>query len=586
MIPTGSSGNRIFTAQWDIATYYIYYSLNGGVNHPDNPGAYTLKSPNINLKNPTRTGFVFTGWIEGYGIASGSVGNRTFTVADWSDHGYSIEYNLDGGLNHPDNPAYYTEESPEIILQNPTRAGYTFAGWTEGQSIPAGSTGNKTFTAEWGYAVDYTITYILNGGVNNPNNPSTYTVESPHINLQNPARNNADGFNIFAGWVEGSGIASGSTGNKTFTAQWSDYGYTITYVLTEGLNNPANPAWYSEESPAIILQDPFRDGYFFFAGWQPTGVIPTGSSGDKTFTGQWALVEYPITYDLSGGANDVDNPDIYTIESPSILLKNPSRNGYTFAGWAEGATIPTGSMGDRMFTAQWDVVTYYISYVLDGGVNNVDNPSNYTIESPDIILQDPARTGYIFTGWAEGASIPEGSVGDKTFTALWVEAIDTPIILTFDAYADVKWNNTFLLNLKRLKEEGYDVTGCKWFRNGIQIGEGYEYSAGPERGDQLMAGAAYHFELSTSNRGNNIRSTDKVISLRVSLVAYPNPVRSGAILTIEGAKEGSPIEVYNQNGARVRMFIAESATVTFSLNVTSGIYIVRTGNGEARIVIE
>jgi len=493
---------------------------------------------------------------------------------------------MDGGLNHPDNPAYYTEESPTIQLLNPTRAGYTFAGWTEGQSIPAGSTGNKTFTAQWSYAVDYTITYILDGGVNHPNNPDTYTVESPHINLQNPTRNDADGFNIFAGWIEGNGIAKGSTGNKTFTALWSDHGYTITYVLTEGLNNPANPAWYSEESPTIILHDPFRDGYYFFTGWELEGVIQTGSSGDKTFTGQWALIEYAITYNLGGGTNNADNPNSYTIESPTILLKNPSRNEYTFVGWLEGARIPTGSMGNRLFTALWEPIRYSITYVLDGGTNNIDNPSYYTIESPDIILQDPVRDGYIFMGWAEGATIPEGSTGNKTFTALWADALSIIPILTFDVYADTKWNNTFLLNLKRLKDEGYNVTGCKWFRNGIQIGEGYEYSAGPERGDRLTAGATYHFEISTSNRGNNIRSTDKVIGVSASLVAYPNPVRSGAMLTIEGAKEGSPVEVYNQNGVRVRNFIAESAAITFTLNVPAGIYIIRTGNGEAKIVIE
>jgi hypothetical protein len=48
---------------------------------------------------------------------------------------YTIEYNLNGGTNNPNNPGTYTIESDIITLQNPTRTGYIFDGWT-------GSNGN------------------------------------------------------------------------------------------------------------------------------------------------------------------------------------------------------------------------------------------------------------------------------------------------------------------------------------------------------------------------------------------------------------------------------------------------------------
>jgi uncharacterized protein (TIGR02145 family)/uncharacterized repeat protein (TIGR02543 family) len=55
------------------------------------------------------------------------------------------------------NPTSYTIESAAITLNNPTRTGYTFAGWTGSNgttaqatvTIPAGSTGNKSYTATW-----------------------------------------------------------------------------------------------------------------------------------------------------------------------------------------------------------------------------------------------------------------------------------------------------------------------------------------------------------------------------------------------------------------------------------------------------
>ena len=83
---------------------------------------------------------------------------------------YKITYNLDGGTNHKDNPATYNILYG-VTFQNPTREGYTFEGWYEGNTkvtgINAGAnaafsssgdlytklnsrkTGNVTVTAKW-----------------------------------------------------------------------------------------------------------------------------------------------------------------------------------------------------------------------------------------------------------------------------------------------------------------------------------------------------------------------------------------------------------------------------------------------------
>ena len=41
---------------------------------------------------------------------------------------YEIRYSLSGGTNHPDNPDSYTSLE-RVTFADPTRAGYTFAGW-------------------------------------------------------------------------------------------------------------------------------------------------------------------------------------------------------------------------------------------------------------------------------------------------------------------------------------------------------------------------------------------------------------------------------------------------------------------------
>jgi len=40
-----------------------------------------------------------------------------------------VYHNLEGAENHASNPNGYTEETSTIILQNPTKIGYSFNGW-------------------------------------------------------------------------------------------------------------------------------------------------------------------------------------------------------------------------------------------------------------------------------------------------------------------------------------------------------------------------------------------------------------------------------------------------------------------------
>jgi len=86
----------------------------------------------------------------------------------------------------------------------PPRTGYTFGGWFTDAGHTAEwdfntTVGGDNFTlyAKW-TAVDYSITYYLNGGINDPLNPASYTVEDPDIALEKPSR----GEDEFVAWYE------------------------------------------------------------------------------------------------------------------------------------------------------------------------------------------------------------------------------------------------------------------------------------------------------------------------------------------------------------------------------------------------
>jgi len=81
---------------------------------------------------------------------------RYVITAKWTPIVYSIEYDLDGGTGAV-NPTTYTVESNPIWLDNPTKDGYTFDGWTGTGlahktlyvTIPTGSTGDREYLANW-----------------------------------------------------------------------------------------------------------------------------------------------------------------------------------------------------------------------------------------------------------------------------------------------------------------------------------------------------------------------------------------------------------------------------------------------------
>jgi uncharacterized repeat protein (TIGR02543 family) len=413
-----STGDKTFTAQWLAINYRIAYVLNNGLNHADNPATYTAGDA-VTLQSPTRTGYDFTGWTEGDGITVGSTGDKTFT-AKWSLISYSISYELNGGVNYSGNPASYTVED-SISIKAPTRTGYSFTGWTDSDSIIVNSTGDKTFTAQW-LTINYSITYVLNEGVNHSDNPAGYTVIDA-LTLQSPTRTGYD----FTGWTEGDEIAVGSTGDKTFTAEWSPVSYSINYELDGGVNHIDNPVTYTIED-SIAIKSPSKTGCSF-AGWTGGDSILVNTAGDMTLTAQWSEIAYSIVYELNGGVNHADNPEVYTVSS-SIRLQSPTRRGYDFSGWAEGSEIAVGSTGDKTFTAQWSLISYGVSYELDGGVNHSDNPASYTVNDA-VTLKEPGREGFIFEGWTDGGVIAAGSTGERTFTALWkcVEANIEEIVI-------------------------------------------------------------------------------------------------------------------------------------------------------------
>ena len=426
--------------------YTVTLDASGG--DPIRPIQYTVESEAFQLPIPVRTGYIFLGWT-GEGITEpqktmeipqGSTGDRTYT-ANWQVIEYTVTLDVSGG--DPLDPITYTVETP-VILPTPTSTGYTFLGWTgEGETtpqptvvLPKGTTGDKAYTANW-KVITYTIALGANGGEDLA--AISYTIESDPIKLPTPERKGYE----FMGWI-GDGIdgaqteviiPTGSTGDRTYIALWRVIAYFIELRQSSG-NWMQNIPYTVEEE--VKLPIPTREGYEFI-GWvgediidaQINVTIPRGSTGFRLYAAHWALENYTITLDTSGG-NALDNIR-YTVKSDPIILPTPTRNGYEFSGWTgEGITtpqteviIPTGSTGNKAYTANWKVIEYTITLDTNGGP--AVSPIKYTVED-SFTLPYPLRPGYEFAGWTLDGSgmIPAmpliiyyGTTGDLRYKAEW-----------------------------------------------------------------------------------------------------------------------------------------------------------------------
>ena len=500
-IPKGTMGDKMYIAGWKAKEYTITLETNGG--DPIPTIRYTVEDE-ITLPKPIRTGYLFVGWTgegiseaqENVVIPRGSMGDRTYT-ANWQIIEYTITMLETAGAGTSEKMTYTVETA--VTLPTPTREGYTFVGWTgNGETttqktivLPKGTTGDKTYTANW-ETIEYTITLGTSGG--DPLDSISYTVESEPITLPTPERKGYE----FRGWIgddiDGMKteviIPTGSTGDRAYIATWRIIEYVI--ELRQSSGDWMQNIVYTVEKE-VTLPIPSRDGYEFI-GWvgediidaQIKVTIPRGSMGFKRYAAHWAMENYTITLDTNGGEalDDIS----YKVTDASFDLPTPERKGYEFKGWTgEGisepqtkVTIPKGTTGDKAYTANWELETYTIEiwYCLND-VGRAEYLYNvpYTMETPDFYLEKPTIDGYQFVGWEDDAwgikyaevFIPHGSTkleqGKYTacFTKLYTITLDTNGGDAIDSISYTMESDAF--DLPTPTREGYTFTG--WTGEGI-----------------------------------------------------------------------------------------------------------------------
>ncbi|GFO89338.1 hypothetical protein BUFA31_25020 [Butyricicoccus faecihominis] len=184
-------------------------------------------------------------------------------------------------------------------------------------------------------------------------------------------------------------------------------------------------------SDGLTRPDGNTGSYFKWLGSDGNLYAPGESVPEvvTTLTAQWTVNQYTITYNLAGGTVE-SNPNTYTIETKAFTLKNPTKSGYTFTGWSgtglDGennmtVTIPTGSTGNRIYTAHWRYngsghsYSYYTIKATAGAGGSISPSGNVSVrEGRDRTFTITPDKGYAVSNVKiDGKSI--GAVKSYTF---------------------------------------------------------------------------------------------------------------------------------------------------------------------------
>ncbi len=430
---------------WERTTYYANWenldehvvTLNANGGDVATSSVYVEENYSYILPVPTRTGYTFLGWYTSYNgeeirltdeagnsTRSWYIEQDTTAYAVWEQYIFNVTINTnDGELPNGETNAQI-EIDTSYTLPIPVREHYRFTGWYanyDGEEIRlTNETGNSTRSwyieqditayATWEATV-YTVTYELNGGTNDADNPSGYTIltlgSDGAITLSAPTKtvvgdilsyvSNSDGtFDVtreaytFEGWYSNPEFTGNAvteitidTGNVTLYAKWSESAATT----TEQLYTRSGSTIYFGEYP----QTRVTDSTITTALNDMRGTLPTSSNSyDWTSYGYYISGDvtnfmWYIDLEYSGGKYRGVYFTSYrpynTIYSSSSSISSQDDNGYSTGTvyWFKYEPIKwrilTESDGNAMILSELMLDSQQYDY--DGSYSN--NYANSTI---------------------------------------------------------------------------------------------------------------------------------------------------------------------------------------------------------------
>ena len=468
-------------AEWDEnwggnSEEKIVYSLRvlldySKTDDPDHVGdSYVFFGEKYSLPVPTRAGYVFNGWyreniqltnesgvsLSVWGFEDGGMATPRFTANE-----NTVFFNGNGetsGDTH--SQKLHTDETGALNANGFVRNGYTFVGWSteqngtveylDGADLKMSAEPSLVLYAIW-EANRNTLHFNANGG---EGSMQDIKVKTDSTAILPACAYSIPGYD-FCGWAfEPTGtpvyedeaeLKMGPESSLVLYAIWEATPNLLVFDANGGEGTMQTLRLQTDATSAIPACTYSMRGYDF-CGWaaEPDGEIvfhsgdsyTMGTNPSYTLYAVWQMATYTVTYALNNGTVD-ENPTSYTIESALFTLNQPSRPGYVFIGWSgtdlsqptKTVTIPSNSVGNRTYTANWEANLNTLHFNANGGEGTMSDLSIRTDATSDLPVCSLSRRGYAFVGWSttedgtasvnDHASYQMGAENEYTLYAVW-----------------------------------------------------------------------------------------------------------------------------------------------------------------------
>lgn len=318
------------------------------------------------ISDPSKVGYRFVGWSDGTGTTddlAAAVRAQTADavyVAVWEPMTYTVAFVADG-----EGVLTETIKHGELAIEpaaKPSKEGYDFAGWS--------ADGIAAYDFSSAVTSDLTLIALFSETVV-PDEPASVTYIVDGITVYDPATPSKEGY-LFAGWADGQSIVSADEldayiaalpagASVTLTATWTPVVYTVTFVSEETviLTQSVKHGELATE-PAV---QPSKEG-FDFAGWDHDFASPVTS--DLAINAVYEESEAPVA--------PVDVT--YIVDGLTVKgAETPSKTGYRFVGWSDGAAVITdvpaylsglAAGSSVVLTAVFEPEVYTVTFVSNG----------------------------------------------------------------------------------------------------------------------------------------------------------------------------------------------------------------------------
>ena len=340
---------------------------------------------------------------------------------------YTITYELDGGtLSNA--PTQYNKNSGTITIPRPTRDGYRFTGWTGTDLtektldvvIPAGSTGDREYTANW--VETRTVTFDVNGHGTAPA-PQTVDIGTKAVKPADPAQT---GWR-FDGWYTDKDCTAAYDFDKEVTKDITLYAKwvkTVTVTYHVGSYGTAPDSQTVDAGKKFTRPADPVDSRAIFQGWYTdenyTTAYDFGSAveTDLNLYAKWKD-GYRVVFQTAYGTAPAEQK--VALNGKATKPADPTATGYIFKGWYTSQLYTaefdfnTPITADTTLYAKWNE-TYTVTFnVGDHGTA----PTAQTVENGGKATkpENPTAKGWRFDGWYTDEKCTARYDFDKTVTA-------------------------------------------------------------------------------------------------------------------------------------------------------------------------